>query len=101
MFNSYKENTLQYYPEKCINCLMCTKVCPHGVFTEGEKGKGHVELTRPEKCMECGACAGNCPVEAIEVESGVGCAWAMIGAALKGKDMDSDAVCCGEDGCCQ
>lgn len=80
---------------------MCTKACPHGVFTEGEKGKGHVELTEPESCMECGACAANCPVQAIEVESGVGCAWAMIGAALKGKDMDSDAVCCGEDGCCQ
>ncbi|MDK2947420.1 MAG: hypothetical protein PWQ63_580 [Methanolobus sp.] len=98
MFNSYKENTLQYYPEKCINCLMCTNTCPHGVFTEGEK---HVELTRPELCMECGACAGNCPVQAIEVQSGVGCAWAMINAALKGKDMDSEACCCGEDGCCQ
>jgi NAD-dependent dihydropyrimidine dehydrogenase PreA subunit len=98
MFNSYKENTLKYYPEKCINCLMCTNVCPHGVFTDGEK---QVMLTKPELCMECGACAGNCPVQAIGVQSGVGCAWAMISAALKGKDMDSEACCCGENGCCQ
>lgn len=97
MFDSYIDNTLQYYPEKCINCLMCMQVCPHGVFTEG---KERVELKNPASCMECGACVGNCPVQAIEVESGVGCAWAMIRAALKGKDMDSDATCCGEDGGC-
>ena len=56
----------------------------------------------PRACMECGACAKNCPVQAIEVQSGVGCAWAMIGAALRGKDMDSAECCCGgpESSCC-
>lgn len=39
--------------------------------------------------MECGVCARNCPVQAIEVQSGVGCAWAMIGAVIRGRDMDS------------
>jgi MinD superfamily P-loop ATPase len=55
----------------------------------------------PASCMECGACALNCPVQAIEVQSGVGCAHAMISAALRGKDMDSgECSCGGPDGSC-
>lgn len=92
MFNSYIENTLQFHEEKCINCKRCTEVCPHGVFAEAG---GRVKLSEPKGCMECGACALNCPVQAIEVESGVGCAWAMISAALRGKDMDSGECSCG------
>ncbi len=86
MFDSYRENTLRYYPERCINCRRCTQVCPHAVFAEGEK---QARLASPSDCMECGACALNCPTQAIEVQSGVGCAWAMINAALRGRDMDS------------
>jgi ferredoxin len=97
MFDSYRENTLEYFPERCINCRRCTQVCPHGVFTGGEK---RVELARPSECMECGACALNCPTQAIAVKSGVGCAWAMIGAALRGRDMDT-CTCGGPgDSCC-
>jgi formate hydrogenlyase subunit 6/NADH:ubiquinone oxidoreductase subunit I len=36
--------------------------------------------------MECGACQKNCPVAAIQVETGVGCASAMIRGALTGKE---------------
>jgi NAD-dependent dihydropyrimidine dehydrogenase PreA subunit len=99
MFDSYTENTLRYYPERCINCRRCTQVCPHRVFGEGEE---RALLVNAKACMECGACALNCPVQAIEVESGVGCAWAMISAALRGKDMDSGECSCGGDGgsCC-
>jgi NAD-dependent dihydropyrimidine dehydrogenase PreA subunit len=99
MFDSYAGNTLQYHPDRCINCRRCTQVCPHGVFAEGLK---RAELVRPAACMECGACALNCPVQAIEVQSGVGCAWAMISAALRGKDMDSGECSCGGDegSCC-
>lgn len=98
MFDSYLENTLMYYPERCINCRRCSQVCPHGVFAEGEETAALVHKTR---CMECGACALNCPVQAIEVQSGVGCAWAMISAALRGKDMDSaECTCGGESGSC-
>ena len=86
MFDSYLENTLIYYPERCINCRRCTQVCPHAVFAEGEM---QAQLAQPSACMECGACALNCPTQAIEVQSGVGCAWAMIDAALRGRDMDS------------
>jgi len=100
MFDSYRENTLVFHPERCINCRRCTQVCPHGVFAEGNP---RVELAHPSGCMECGACALNCPTQAIGVQSGVGCAWAMIAAALRGRDMDScscgpDSSCCGGGG---
>ena len=75
-------NTLRYEPEQCINCGMCSVVCPHGVFApDGDTAR----LVQPESCMECGACQLNCPTGAIVVDSGVGCATAMILAALTGK----------------
>ncbi len=86
-------NTLVFRPGRCTNCGMCLKVCPHRVFAPGE---GRVRLALADKCMECGACQRNCPSEAIVVDSGVGCAAAMIKAALRGKDE----VVCGED-CCR
>lgn len=97
MLDSYRENTLRHYPERCINCKHCTQVCPHGVFA---MNKDRVVPVNPHACMECGACAKNCPVQAIEVQSGVGCAWAMIGAALRGKDMDTECSCGGDDSSC-
>jgi len=97
MVDSYAETSLAFYPERCIHCRRCLQVCPHGVFTEG---KDHVELSNGRACMECGACALNCPVQAIDVQSGVGCAWAMIGAALRGKDMDTECSCGGDDSSC-
>jgi ferredoxin len=98
LFNSYTETTLVFYPDRCINCTRCLQICPHAVFSPGTET---VRLERPSSCMECGACARNCPVQAIEVQSGVGCAWAMIGAALRGKDMDSgECSCGGEDSSC-
>lgn len=94
MFDVSVSNTLEYYPEKCVNCGLCIDVCPHEVFTPGEKA---VVLSRPEACMECGACRVNCPTDAIEVESGVGCAWAIMWSAVKGEDEPS---CGGPAGCC-
>jgi ferredoxin len=96
MRNMYVFNTLLYEPSRCIGCGMCSAVCPHAVFAQSN----HVaELSHPEACMECGACQRNCPTEAISVQSGVGCAAAMIRAALTGK-----APSCGCEGqsagCC-
>lgn len=95
MFDSYRSNTPQYDPDLCIGCGMCDVVCPHGVFAPD----GRVaQLVSPEACMECGACQSNCPTGAIRVDSGVGCAAAMIRAALTGqKDVTrgggSQAAC--------
>ena len=83
-------NTLQYEPALCIGCEICVDVCPHAVFAMNHR---KAELTHPDDCMECGACQLNCPTEAILVDSGVGCATAMILAALRGKE---EATCeCG------
>jgi len=82
MINSYLENTLQYDAALCIGCAVCVEVCPHGVFTMNER---LAALANQAACMECGACQVNCPTAAIRVESGVGCAAAMIQSALRGK----------------
>lgn len=87
MKNAYVENTLKFSPGLCTGCGLCSAVCPHGVFAQN----GRVALlVHPEACMECGACQKNCPTGAIEVDSGVGCATAMIGAALRG---EKEATC--------
>ncbi|MCL4515093.1 MAG: ferredoxin family protein [Firmicutes bacterium] len=96
------KNTLQYDPDLCVNCGMCTMVCPHAVFASGSSV---VQLARPEACMECGACQLNCPAGAITVESGVGCAAAMIRAAVTGsKEVtcggESNSSCCSDSSCC-
>jgi NAD-dependent dihydropyrimidine dehydrogenase PreA subunit len=96
MLNAYASNTLVYNSELCNNCGMCSIVCPHAVFALNDEV---AELVRPEACMECGACQLNCPTGAITVESGVGCAAAMIRAALTG---GKEATCGGdtESSCC-
>jgi NAD-dependent dihydropyrimidine dehydrogenase PreA subunit len=68
---------------------MCNIVCPHAVFVLDD---GVAALDRPEACMECGACQINCQMDAIEVDSGVGCASLMIRDALTGRK---------ETGCCR
>jgi NAD-dependent dihydropyrimidine dehydrogenase PreA subunit len=88
MVNLYATNTLQYNRELCSNCGMCSIVCPHEVFAPGDDA---AELAKPAACMECGACQKNCPTGAITVDSGVGCAAAMIMAALTGQKE----ACCG------
>ena len=82
MLDAYQINTLQFFPERCIGCGVCCDVCPHGVFARDGR---QVWLVQPQACMECGACQRNCPVDAIQVESGTGCAAAMFRAALTGQ----------------
>ena len=75
-------NTLEYDETLCSGCGMCVTVCPHAVFAlDGDKAR----LADRDACMECGACQLNCPAGAIRVDSGVGCAAAMIWAALRGQ----------------
>ena len=75
--------TLTLDGPKCIGCGMCTFVCPHAVFEIRDKKA--VILDR-DACMECGACAQNCPTAAIAVNSGVGCAAAIIQGAISGTE---------------
>jgi len=89
-------NTLTYCAARCTGCGMCINVCPHGVFAPNGRA---VQLIHADACMECGACMRNCPVGAIQVDSGVGCAAAMIYAALTGRAEPTcggpEATCCG------
>lgn len=83
-----RENTLQYEEALCNRCGMCATVCPHRVFQiEGRKAR----LVDRSACMECGACQLNCESGAIKVDNDVGCASAMIMAALK---RSGKASCC-------
>jgi len=79
MISVSKLNTLKFDSELCTGCGICMDVCPHGVFALNSRT---IHVVRGDACMECGACQVNCPFGAIEVDSGVGCAAAMIRAAL-------------------
>ncbi|MCX6258100.1 MAG: mercury methylation ferredoxin HgcB [Bacteroidia bacterium] len=93
----YLENvvSLEYFPEKCNGCRMCTIVCPHGVFEMLDK---RAVIVNRDFCMECGACALNCASGAITVKSGVGCAAGIINGILRGTEPTCD--CSGSPGCC-
>jgi NAD-dependent dihydropyrimidine dehydrogenase PreA subunit len=80
--------TLTLEQEKCVGCGMCLVVCPHAVFS---MNNGQVRIENRDLCMECGACAQNCPTDAVAVQPGVGCAAAVINAAL---GRDASACCC-------
>jgi NAD-dependent dihydropyrimidine dehydrogenase PreA subunit len=71
--------TLELDANKCTGCGMCLEVCPHNVF---KMNSSHVAIANRDACMECGACSRNCAVGAISVQSGVGCAAAVINSLL-------------------
>jgi len=82
--------TLQLDVEKCNGFGFCDVVCPHRVF--------HIEQDKAviidkDLCMECGACARNCPTDAIQVQSGVGCATGIIKGAIRGTEPTCDCCC--------
>ncbi|MCF7791490.1 MAG: 4Fe-4S binding protein [Victivallales bacterium] len=83
-------STLEFDRNKCKKCLMCTVVCPHGVF---KYENNEIKITDRDRCMECGACVNNCPYDAIKVNKGVGCAEAIIYSLLTGKEPKC--------GCCE
>jgi len=89
--------TLQYSSDKCTGCGRCVEVCPQGVFAMRDK---RAAITDKDLCMECGACALNCEFGAITVNSGVGCAAAIINGMITGSEPscgcgDTATGCCG------
>lgn len=95
--------SISYNQDKCTGCKMCVKVCPRGVFKmEGNKAA----FADKGACIECGACMVNCAYGAINVETGPGCAAAILGSkngkAECGCGDDTNSGCCGggKSGCC-
>ncbi len=83
--------TLKFDENRCTGCGMCLLVCPHAVFA---LSNGRAQIRDRDACMECGACARNCAFNAVSVQSGVGCATAVINAALGRK---GSSCCCTTD----
>jgi len=79
--------TLELDAGVCNGCMMCTMVCPHGVFTVQDHKASIADLNA---CMECGACARNCAPGAIALEPGVGCAAAIINGWIHGTEPSCD-----------
>jgi NAD-dependent dihydropyrimidine dehydrogenase PreA subunit len=82
-------SSLAYDPAKCRGCRKCAEVCPHAVFRMNGK---KAELASREYCIECGACMVNCAYGAITVQTGPGCAAAVIGSLVQG---GKKPACCG------
>lgn len=89
-------STLSLDKSKCTGCRMCINVCPHNVFEMAGKT---VAIINPDSCMECGACVMNCQYDALSVDSGVGCAAAVINGIIRNTEPNCD---CGDKGssCC-
>jgi heterodisulfide reductase subunit A-like polyferredoxin/coenzyme F420-reducing hydrogenase delta subunit len=50
---------------KCVLCLTCMRVCPHGaVEIDTEKGAASISTLA---CKRCGICISHCPAKAIEL----------------------------------
>jgi len=56
----YKQSLPVLNKEKCIDCMLCQKICPY--FAIDYPG---VITFNPEKCFECGLCIAKCPTGAI------------------------------------
>jgi len=50
------------YPERCLSCGECAKVCSVGAVRRTSKGRLSIDRSR---CTRCGDCAGVCYAEAL------------------------------------
>jgi energy-converting hydrogenase B subunit K len=62
---SIKEGFSFVQDKLCMNCKLCTKICPEEAIKENSEGKIVVD---DSKCTYCGACSNACPAKAIILE---------------------------------
>jgi energy-converting hydrogenase B subunit K len=62
---SIKEGFTFVQDKLCMNCKLCTKICPEEAIKEDDDGKIVVD---DSKCIYCGACMNACPARAILFE---------------------------------
>ena len=52
-------------PEKCVQCLTCLRICPHGAI--GIDVEEEAASVSAIACQRCGVCAAECPATAIQL----------------------------------
>lgn len=62
-FTMTSERLLKLDSDRCIECMTCAKVCPHGNFSLTGNG-----LSFSGKCESCLACVHSCPQKALHLE---------------------------------
>lgn len=55
--------TVTIEPGRCVRCLTCYRLCPHGAIDIGS----HMSVVTAA-CQSCGICVAGCPARAIEME---------------------------------
>ena len=78
----------------CVNCNMCSKVCPMGIDVAALPSDGHI-LRSPE-CINCLKCVDNCHLHALktnskEVLTGTLATAAIAGTFLVGTAIDTES----------
>ena len=57
---SYETFLPKLIEDKCIECMLCEKICPYHAISFTDK------ITfDPNKCFSCGLCISKCPTKAI------------------------------------
>ena len=59
------EKTVAVDPDKCVLCLTCLRICPHGAISIDTENK--VASVSSVACNQCGLCASECPATAIQL----------------------------------
>jgi heterodisulfide reductase subunit A len=60
--------TAQFFPDLCIGCMRCVKVCPYSAIEQvGPVGKEGTIKIIEAACMGCGTCAAECNFDAIDM----------------------------------
>jgi heterodisulfide reductase subunit A len=83
-------------PQKCVACLTCIRVCPHGAIqlVRADNSK-EVAGISDLACYACGICAAICPAKAIKFQGyrdeEILAQIEAIGEALNGRNV---AFCC-------